>query len=373
MRSRSRGPAAEVGPPSCRAASKELAVNGTELLAERARLQRLVEGYQWSQVLSTAVRVGLVDAIAAAPVTAAALARQLGLHETAVERLLRALAVQGLVTATGDGSFGATASLSLLRTGAPDSLADVAREASMMSRALASFDATVSSGASAFQATFGQPLFRYLRDHPDEAAAFDGTMTALSGAVVSSFVATYPFDDVVRVVDVGGGVGHLGAAVAAAHRHLEMVVFDRDRVEASATEVLAQSEGRCSFQAGNFFTALPGGADCHLLKWVLHDWGDEHCIQILGNCRDALAPDGTIVIIERLLPTHTERDPAAEDAVLYDLMMLAIGGAGDARERTLDGYDALLDAAGLKRIGVLPLVEGFVALTATRSVSQRVS
>ena len=32
---------------------------------------------------------------------------------------------------------------------------------------------------------------------------------------------------------------------------------------------------RCEVIAGDFFSAVPGGADAYLLKSVIHDWNDE--------------------------------------------------------------------------------------------------
>jgi hypothetical protein len=47
------------------------------------------------------------------------------------------------------------------------------------------------------------------------------------------------------------------------------------------------------------------------------------------------------------------------------MAMLALGGAGTAQERTLTQYDDLLHSAGLQRRAVMPITEGFVAITAT--------
>jgi hypothetical protein len=51
-------------------------------------------------------------------------------------------------------------------------------------------------------------------------------------------------------------------------------------------------------------------------------------------------------------------------AVMSDLMMLALGGTGTARERTEDEYAAILAASGFSLDERLPLVDGFEALVA---------
>jgi hypothetical protein len=334
---------------------------------ERARLEGLLEGYQWSHVLSTAVRVGVVDAVAAGPRTPAEVAVGLGLHGEGVRRLLQCLAGIGVVRAVGD-AFAPTPALSLLRRGEPGSLFDLAMLGDVMDRAWAGLTATIVSGESAFERTFGEPLFVHLGRHPDTAAAFNGTMAALSSPVVDRFVADFDVGDASCIVDVGGGLGHLGCALAHAHPQVEVVVFDLPQVQTEATTFLADHSmgGRCRFEPGSFFKAIPTGGDIYLLKWVLHDWGDERCIRILQNCRAALPPSGRVVVIERLIPDPLEPGPQSSAVVRFDMAMLALGGVGTAQERTLSQYDRLLDAVGFERQDVMPLTEGFVAITATR-------
>ena len=337
-----------------------------EWAAERSRLEGLLEGYQWSHVLSTAVRVGVVDALASGACTAMELSARLGLHREAVPRLLQCMAAIGVVRAVGD-AFEPTPSLALLQRDQPGSLFELAVLGDVMDRAWAGLATTMVSGESAFERAFGEPLFIRLRDHPDIAAAFNGTMAALSYPVVDRFVADFDVGTASCIVDVGGGMGHLGLALARAHPRVDVIVFDLPQTQAEATTFLTDHAigNRCRFEAGNFFKTIPRGADIYLLKWVLHDWGDDRCQRILDNCRAALPPEGRIVIIERLLP---DRPEPGEDAVLrFDMAMLALGGVGTAQERTLDQYDGLLHAAGLQRRAVMPLTEGFVAMTATCS------
>jgi hypothetical protein len=75
---------------------------------------------------------------------------------------------------------------------------------------------------------------------------------------------------------------------------------------------------------------------------VLHDWDDARAVQILRNCRDAMAGNGRVLIVERLIPD----DPAqALPTLLSDINMLAVTGG---KERTNSEYGQLLAAAGLQ-------------------------
>jgi hypothetical protein len=60
---------------------------------------------------------------------------------------------------------------------------------------------------------------------------------------------------------------------------------------------LPRSEARSTIQSGSFFERVPSGGDAYLLSHIIHDWSEEHCLAILGNCRRAMNPDGRVLII----------------------------------------------------------------------------
>jgi hypothetical protein len=94
---------------------------------------------------------------------------------------------------------------------------------------------------------------------------------------------------------------------------------------------------------GDFFRAVPAGADCYLLANVLHDWDDTKAAEILASCRNAVTRHGRVLIIERLIPD----DPAeAVPVLLSDINMLVLSPGG--RERTNTEYRRLLRAAALR-------------------------
>jgi hypothetical protein len=71
-------------------------------------------------------------------------------------------------------------------------------------------------------------------------------------------------------------------------------------------------------------------------------------VRLLQNCRDAMAPEGRIVIFERRMP---ERVTGPDWAFEADVSMLVITGG---RQRTEAQYRALLAAAGLELTRVVP-------------------
>jgi hypothetical protein len=82
------------------------------------------------------------------------------------------------------------------------------------------------------------------------------------------------------------------------------------------------------------------------LKQILHNWSDEECVAILKTVRKAIAVDGRIVIIDRLLPQKLGPDRA----FAFDVLMM-IWSTG--QERTQSQVQALLTGAGFALVAVI--------------------
>jgi hypothetical protein len=94
------------------------------------------------------------------------------------------------------------------------------------------------------------------------------------------------------VIDVGSGHGELLTALLATHPSIEKgILFDQPHVIDEARAALGPApDERIWLESGDFFTALPAGADVYVMKWILHDWDDAICVKLLTTCRDAMAP-----------------------------------------------------------------------------------
>jgi hypothetical protein len=80
-------------------------------------------------------------------------------------------------------------------------------------------------------------------------------------------------------------------------------------------------------------------ADAYVLKWILHNWDDEECQQILSTIHEAAPADGRLFIIESVVPGPETSHYAKR---LDVSMMVQVGG----RERTRDEYLSLLERTG---------------------------
>jgi hypothetical protein len=85
---------------------------------------------------------------------------------------------------------------------------------------------------------------------------------------------------------------------------------------------------------------VPAGGDAYLLSRVIHDWDHAAAVRILTNCRRAMGQDGTLLLVEMVLPTRASEQPAAIRMDLHKLTLL------HGRERTAAVQERLLGTAG---------------------------
>jgi hypothetical protein len=90
---------------------------------------------------------------------------------------------------------------------------------------------------------------------------------------------------------------------------------------------------------GDFFEAVPTGADAYLVRFILHDWADEEAAAILRSLRRSMKSTAQLIVIESLIPDG----PVFHFGKWSDLQMLVCVGG---RERSLTEYRALLSGEG---------------------------
>ncbi|MFI5897825.1 methyltransferase [Actinoplanes sp. NPDC051513] len=299
-----------------------------------------------AKTVAAAVDAGVVDLLAERPQTVEQLTRRGRLHGSSSRRLLRALVGLGLVTQPAPDRYALTAMGRLLLPEVPGSQRALlqARCGPEFWHAWSALESSIRTGTTAWELAHGAPWLAYYKKHPDRWAIFNAHMSQHTRDAAPGIVTATDYSRFHIIVDLGGGDGTLITAILRAHQDLRGVVFDLPEVVAAAPAVLAAAgvANRADVVAGDFFTAVPEGADAYLMKFILHDWDDERAATILRNCRAAMPLDGRVLIVERVLP---EQVGAADVADLLSdmLMMVATGG----KERTEHEYRDLLGAAGL--------------------------
>jgi hypothetical protein len=211
------------------------------------------------------------------------------------------------------------------------------------------------------RAALGMDLFDWYAQNPEEAGYFNAAMGNLSALVAQELVRVYDFSGVRTVADIGGAHGVLLTAVLRANPTARGILFDLPHVIATARDAIT-AEGlssRCELVSGDFFDAVPEGADLHLLKQIVHDWDDDRVTLLLQNCHRALAPGDKLLLVEMVVPADNQPDLAQA----MDLNMLVLLGG---QERTEEEYQRLLHGAGFRLERVIPTHSPFSVIEATR-------
>ncbi|PKW00332.1 O-methyltransferase [Streptomyces sp. 1222.5] len=300
-----------------------------------------------------AVRVAatlrIADHIAAGRRTAAELAEAAGAHAEALDRLLRYLAVRGVLERDETGRYALTALGEPLREDHPAGIRawfDI-EGAGRGELSFVELLHSVRTGEAAFPVRYGREYWEDLTDDPDRVASFNKLLGADVAERAPGVVAGFDWASLGHVVDVGGGDGSLLTELLRANPALRGTVVDLPGAAHTAKERFAAAGlgDRADTVAGSFFDPLPPGAGGYVLSLVLHDWDDEPATAILRRCAEAAGENGSVLVIE------TVGSAGHAPHTGMDLRMLCVYGA---KERGVAEFSALGAAAGLRVVAVHP-------------------
>jgi hypothetical protein len=322
-----------------------------EAVPPHAQLIQIGTAYWGSQMLLAAARLELADRLAEGAKGADDLAKQLDLDARPCYRFLRSLAGMGLLTEVDGRKFALTSLGEALKKDAPGSAyaTILTLTGDICSRSWEQLLYSLQTGKTGIEKAFGKPLFDYLAERPNEASLFSETMVGFHGAEPPAVARAYDFDSLGSIVDVGGATGNMLTHILQQHSRPRGVLFDLPHVVRDAPAFL-ESHGmidRVSIESGSFFEAVPAGHDAYILSHIIHDWDEQQCLTILRNCRDAIDPEGRLLIVEMVLPEGDTPHPGK----MLDMMML-VGPGG--QERTASEYAVLLDEADFELSKVVP-------------------
>lgn len=332
----------------------------------RGHLVQLVFGAMAAQVVNTAVQLRLADLLGESDGTAAELAPKIGADEVALTRLLRALAALELVSESARGSFRLTDSGQFLRTDHPQSMHAFVQlfGGATTQAAWRELESAVRTGETTFEKVFGASVFEYLAANPELSEQFNAAMRQGTALTAQQLPGQYDFARFHTVADIGGGDGSLLAAVLRGRRALRGILFDTPSGLAQADHTLSAAGvvDRCELSPGDFFVAVPDGADLYLIKSVIHDWDDDRATTILRHVRGVIPDHGRLLIIEPVLPDVVD-GTVPYTMYLSDLNMLVNTGG---RERTRSEFERLCGAASfrLESVTALPAPSAFSVLEA---------
>jgi hypothetical protein len=323
---------------------KKLHAMGDALVPPHAVLFERITGAALTQLVGAAARYRVADLLAEGPLTPAELAARIGLDPDATHRMMRALAATGCFVLHADGRCENNRLSEVLRADRLEAARDFAEYFASKSNcdSWSDFDGTLKTGQNGFQRVHGMNVWDWFDAHPGERETFARAMMGLTVGDAPVVANLYPWKEVQRVCDVGGGRGTLLSELLVRHPHLKGVLCDGPGVIASARQLLARRgvTERVELVAGSFFDQVPTGADAYVLKNVLHDWDDARSRKILSVCRRAMSPSQKLVVVETL----TGRNQTDGFGALSDVQMMVVCEQG--RERSREDFARLFVDSG---------------------------
>ncbi|EZF79038.1 hypothetical protein H105_00006 [Trichophyton soudanense CBS 452.61] len=192
-----------------------------------------------------------------------------------------------------------------------------------------------------------KPIYQFLAD-TGRAAGFHKVTGTGSVVEAPGLLADYPWEDVKSetVVDIGAGVGDFIRTYLEKFPDATAAAFELP----STAEILRQrmppddplAKRVTSITGGNFFKDPLPESSVYLLRWILHNWGDEDCVKLLRRIRDTITIKtgiSRVLIVESVLFDGR----MGRGARYADIRMLA---RCRNKERTLDEYRTLAENAG---------------------------
>ncbi len=330
----------------------------------RALLHLLFNGARATDVVETAHRLGLLEALEAGPVTLGELSQKYGLVPGRLYKFLDCLESLGLVKreqktdALIEARYTAVPGLKEAadKVVGPQSL-ERDREKYSWGQLHGHLPEVLRGERSMPRESFDWPP-----QTSDQVAGFEASMAAGLGPVLEVFRThgSKLWREGQRLLEVGGGDGTLAAHLLEQHPGLKVDVYNLPATEplVARTREKHKLGARLGFVGGDFLREpFPKGYDALSFVRVLHDWPAETARALMKAAYEALPSGGRILICEEF------RTPERLTAQFFWSYFLMGVDSCVSRLREVDYYLLALKDLGFRSPEVLPGPFELVAAT----------
>ncbi|MGH3685599.1 MAG: methyltransferase [Pseudonocardiaceae bacterium] len=324
----------------------------TEEQAASIRVHELALGLCNSAMMMVATKLGVADQIDDKPMALTDLADAVGADAATLGRLLRALEVRGVFQEVGEDHFAHTDMSRLLREDHPKSMRWLVRwlVEPWTWMAWPQLDQSVRTGQPVFPGQDGKDFFTYLaEDAPESYTIFNRAMSQRSGYTSETIADIVDLSGATRIVDIGGGQGHLLCTLLRRNPHVHGILYDLPAAVDQADAALrpgGELADRATVRPGSCLESVPAGCDVYILKNLL-EWEDDKTVHTLHNVAITAPTGARVVIIQPLI------DDSPEIAVTTAMDMMLLINVGGRRHRRRHLED-LIAQSGLELDEIRP-------------------
>lgn len=276
------------------------------------------------------------------------LATTLGLNKDSLYRIIRALSVVDIFMLKND-VVKHTSSSRQLREDHKSTMKwfILMRGSESQYSAWEDISPSIENGLSSFTFANGMNLFKYMSVNKEESMYFHKAMATISRSISSQLKDILSNIDTsiatnFTVCDIGGGNGEL-IYHSTLGTNMIPILFDMKEVVNTCVHPIQKVHGSFFNEADIPFSSI------YIMKYILHDWSDEKCIQILSNIKNRMNKDSKLLVIEGLLDGTRN-----QYHTLLDVQMMVLLDTG-ARERYEYEYKELAAKVGLKHDSTIHL------------------
>jgi hypothetical protein len=316
-------------------------------------------GFWIAKSIGVACELNLAEIIGRREMPVDEIAKQSNTEPSALYRLMRALASEGIFEETKSGEF-KNNDFSNALTEAPGNLKNMILHQVSESnlRLLSELKHSVVSGKNSAQKLFGTDIFSHLQNNSEKNEMYNKAMSETSLLSSASIVSAYSFKGIDTLADIGGGEGMLLCSVLQKNKDLKGILFDLPHVVATAGEMVKSFglEERIQIVPGSFFETRLPEADAYLLKNILHAFDDDTCVLLLKSIAKSMIGKGKVLLVETVI----KNDNKEAFGKILDLQMLI--GTENGRERTEAEFRHVFEAAGFSLNNVVKTVSPFCVI-----------
>lgn len=279
-------------------------------------LEDLATGYWYSEVLFTAVELGIFTCIGPDGATSGALARTLRVNPQGLGRFLQALQTIGLVTKAGPRYFNTQLASDCLVKGKVQYQGDSILWRKYLQANWQGLKDCLKTGGRVDYAGKENPA-----GTAERAAKYIGAMDSIAKAKARELVGFFAYRTTPgRILDVGAGSGAIAAAFLARFPLASATLLDLPGVldHAKAMQGNAEPAGRMAYLPANILEAWPvrkSSFDLIILSNILHAYSAKELPHILRSAALCLRKKGLLLLHDFFL------EHCPEKAVLSDLNM----------------------------------------------------